>query len=272
VRGSLDSKIGFTKRLLGRLGLACLVLFLAGCVVAPVDDSARDEPATNTTADVLRHNRWSDASLAEAAAGKPSTWEHQALPGKAPTKYAYELKDGRDTMAATSVASASLLRKRVHIPASDLDRIRFSWKVPELIAEADLGLRDKADSPVRIALAFEGDRSRFSAKNSMLSELARVVTGEPMPYATLIYVWCNTRAPGSVIVSPRTDRIRKLVVESGGKHLNQWLDYERNIRADFEKAFGEAPGALVGVAIMTDTDNTRSQAKAWYGKVSLAHP
>jgi hypothetical protein len=68
-----------------------------------------------------------------------------------------------------------------------------------------------------------------------------------------------------VIVNPRTDRIRKLVVESGRGNLNQWLDYERDIRADYEKAFGEAPGALVGIGIMTDSDNTRSSAKAWYG-------
>lgn len=258
------------KRLHGRLVFACLALLLAGCVSAPVEDSAHGELPANSVAGALRHSRWSLASLPEADTGKASTWEHQSLPGKAPTKYVYELKDGRDTMAASSASSASLLRKRVHVPASELDRIRFSWKVPDLIADADLGQRDVADSPVRIALAFEGDRSRFSAKNSLLSELAHAVTGEPMPYATLIYVWCNTRTPGTVISSPRTDRIRKLVVESGGQNLNRWLDYERNIRADFENAFGEAPGALVGVAIMTDTDNTRAQAKAWYGKVTLA--
>jgi hypothetical protein len=133
-----------------------------------------------------------------------------------------------------------------------------------------LALRDTGDSPVRIVLAFEGDRAKFSAKNAMLSELSHTLTGEPMPYATLMYVWCNTRAPGTVIINPRTDRIRKIVVESGAKNLNHWLDYERNIRADFEKAYGEPPGALVGVAIMTDTDNTRSTARAWYGKVKLA--
>ena len=68
-----------------------------------------------------------------------------------------------------------------------------------------------------------------------------------------------------MIKSPRTDRIRKLVVESGAARLNQWLDYERDIRADYRRVFGEEPGALVGVGLMTDSDNTRSQAHAWYG-------
>ena len=62
---------------------------------------------------------------------------------------------------------------------------------------------------------------------------------------------------------------RKLVLESGPQHLGRWLDYERDIKADFEMAFGEAPGALVGIGIMTDTDNTRGQALAWYGPVAL---
>ena len=154
-------------------------------------------------------------------------------------------------------------------PASRLRSVRFSWKVPQLIADADLAQRDAADSPVRIILAFEGDRSRFSPRDAMLSELARAVTGEELPYATLMYVWCNQRPAGSVITSSRTDRIRKLVLESGSTHLNQWLDYERDIRADYKKVFGEEPGALVGIGIMTDTDNTRSFARAWYGPLRL---
>lgn len=122
---------------------------------------------------------------------------------------------------------------------------------------------------VRVVLTFEGDRSRLSARDRMLSELLQFMTGEPLPYATLMYVWCPTRAPGSVIVNPRTDRIRTLVVESGPARLNQWLDYERDIRADFQRVFGEAPGRLLHVAVMSDGDNTGSDFRAWYGPVQL---
>ncbi len=129
--------------------------------------------------------------------------------------------------------------------------------------------RDAEDAVVRVILSFEGDRSKFSAKNRMLSDLSQALTGEELPYATLMYVWCNTRAVGDVITNPRTDRIRKIVVESGAAHLGKWLDYERDIRADFIKAFGEEPGTLTGIALMTDTDNTQSKATAWYGPVRL---
>ena len=78
------------------------------------------------------------------------------------------------------------------------------------------------------------------------------------------------RAPGEVITNPRTSRIRKMVVESGTTNLGRWLDYERDVRADYIRAFGEPPGALRGVALMTDSDNTRSVTRAWYGTVRLS--
>jgi hypothetical protein len=208
---------------------------------------------------------WAAGSRLPEGAG----WVHHPLPGKTPSLYRYARQDGRNALAVQALSSASMLRQRVRIEPAALDRLRFSWKVPQLIPEADLAARDSSDAPVRLILAFEGDRSRFSPRDALLSELARSITGEPMPYATLMYVWCNRRSVGTVIANPRTDRIRKLVVESGPARLNQWLEYERDIRADFRLAFGEEPGALVGIALMTDTDNTRSSARAWYGPVHL---
>jgi len=199
-------------------------------------------------------------------------WEHVALPGKARVRFVPVRDDGRPALEATAVSAASLVRKRVHIEPQDLGQLRFSWKVPQLIEGADLAARDADDAPVRIILAFDGDRSRLSARDAMLSELMRTLTGEEMPYATLMYVWCNKREPGSIVRNPRTDRIRKLVLESGPGRLARWLDYERDIRADFEAAFGESPGPLVGIAIMTDSDNTRSTARAFYGPVRHVSP
>ena len=197
-------------------------------------------------------------------------WQHYPLPGKQATSYLYDWIDGRHAMRASAKMSASMLRQSLHVAPDRLGVIKFSWKVPQLIVGADLAERETHDSPVRLALAFEGDRSKFSMKNSMLSELALALTGEPLPYATLMYVWCNACPQEQVLSSPRTDRIREIPLESGPTYLGQWREYQRDIRADYEKAFGEPPGALVGVGFMTDTDNTRGTAMAWYGAVSLA--
>ena len=191
------------------------------------------------------------------------------MPGKTPSQFDYVLVDGRDAIAAKAQSSASMLRQVMKVEPATLGRIKFSWKLPELIQYADMSLREFDDSPVRVVLAFEGDRSKFSNKNAMLSELAHVLTGEPMPYATLMYVWCNECKPEEIILNPHTDRIRKLPLESGTGKLNRWMDYERAVRDDFVKAFGEEPGMLTSISIMTDTDNTKSVARAWYGTVSL---
>jgi hypothetical protein len=226
--------------------LACTCALAAGCAALHGTQPPGAVP-----------NPWAGQS-----AGGDAAWRHQPLPGKTPASYRYVRHEGRDALAATAESAASLMRAPLRVPAEDLGAIRFSWKVPQLIAEGDLGLREKSDSPVRVILAFEGDRSRFSLRDQLLSEMAHSLTGEPMPYATLMYVWCNRRDAGSVISNPRTGRIRKIVLESGTHRLNRWLDYERDIRADYRKAFGEEPGALVGIALMTDSDNTRSGAPA----------
>lgn len=259
-RAAIDSRL-----ILAAILAPCA--WLAGCAGAPpVQPLSVEPPASSTAPSERQPNDWARAS---SRAANPNAWQHYTLPGKVATSFVYGRVDGREAMQATARSSVSMLRKTLRIEPDDLGRVRFSWKVPELIAEADMARRESDDSPVRVVLAFDGDRSRFSMKNAMLSDLAQALTGEPMPYATLMYVWCNHREAGSVIVNPRTDRIRKLVVESGPRRLDRWLDYERDVRADYEKAFGEPPGALIGIAIMTDSDNTRTTTKAWYGPVRI---
>ena len=239
------------------LGLMVAVAALMGCAVHPPSPDSIDVSATP----------WANASVSSGITGTSGQWKHQEFPGKQATHYRYARLDGRDTVAVQSSSAVSMLRQVLRVEPGDLGRLRFSWKVPALILGADMKDRDVEDSPVRVVLAFEGDRSKFSARDAMLSELAHALTGEPLPYATLMYVWCNDTKAGTVLKGNRTNRIRKLVLESGGEHLNQWREYERDIRADFEKAYGEPPGALVSIGIMTDTDNTRSKVTAWYGPI-----
>ena len=219
---------------------------------------------------LLQAGAWATAGrLGPVPTRAGSGWHEFRLPGKLPNQYSEVQEQGRVAMRVESRSSVSMLRHLLAVPPGQLGMLRFSWKVPALIAGADMSDRDLDDSPVRVVLAFDGDRSRLSGRNQMLSELARALTGEEMPYATLMYVWANEAPLGTVIRSPRTDRIRKIVLESGPLHLNQWRDFERDIRADYFSVFGEAPGTLIGVGIMSDTDNTRSQARAWYGPISL---
>lgn len=196
-------------------------------------------------------------------------WRAVPLPGKAATRYVRTSLDGRSVLHARADRSASMWRHVLRIEPVGLGRLHFSWKVPRLIEGADLRRREGDDTPVRLVLAFDGDRQRLSMRDRMLFDLAESLTGEAPPYATLMYVWDPQAQPGTVIPAPRSDRVRGLVVESGPQRLGRWLHYERDVAADFQQVFGEAPGALIGVAVMTDSDNTGTQAEAFYGGIEM---
>lgn len=198
-----------------------------------------------------------------------SGWETTPLPTKRPTRYTPQVIDGRQVIQADADNAVSLYRRRVQVAPGDLGRLSFSWMVPELIVAADLSRSETEDAPVRVVLAFDGDRSKLSYKNRLLSDLLEAVMGEEPPYATLMYVWDNRAPLESVIIASRTDRIRKIVVDSGPAQKAIWRLHERDIASDYQRAFGEAPGALISIALMTDSDNTRSTTRAYYGEVRL---
>jgi len=198
-----------------------------------------------------------------------SGWESTPLPTKRPTRYTPQVIDGRPVIQADADNAVSLYRRRVHVAPSELGRLSFSWMVPELMTTADLSRAETEDAPVRVVLAFEGDRSKLSFKDRVLFDLMEAVLGEEPPYATLMYVW-DSRAPlESVIFARRTDRIRKIVVDSGPTQKAIWRLHERDIASDYKRAFGEDPGPLTSIALMTDSDNTRSTTRAYYGEVRL---
>ena len=176
---------------------------------------------------------------------------------------------GQDALRVRANNSVSILRQRFGDGLPAVGRLTFSWKIDALPLGADLRDSQAEDAPVRIVLAFGGDRSLLSPRTHRLSELSRLLTGEDLPYATLAYVWSEHEPLETVIHNPRTDRIRKLVVQSGNLSFGQWLFYKRDVQADFVRVFGEVPGPLLALALMTDTDNTSSQLQAWYGRLRL---
>jgi hypothetical protein len=51
--------------------------------------------------------------------------------------------------------------------------------------------------------------------------------------------------------------------------LGDWKNFERNYVEDCWRAFGRAPGRLIGVGILTDSDNTGAVVEAFYGDIRL---
>ena len=203
------------------------------------------------------------ASLREVPSPKPG-WHGVPLPGKEATRYTWGLKDGRLALGATSERSASLWRRKVDVPADRLGQVEFAWWVDTLIEGASIADASREDAPARILFAFEGDERKLPARTRAMYDLAEALTGERPPYATLMYVFETAKPAGTVVHGVRSDRIRKLVLDSGADSLRQWRSHRRDVAADFRAVFGEEPGRLAAVAVMTDSDNTRSRAAAWY--------
>jgi Protein of unknown function (DUF3047) len=196
-------------------------------------------------------------------------WHDVPLPGKRRTTYRWELTPQGRELVARADGTASMYRKRLPKPPDVLREIEFSWWADALPEGGDVSDGNASDAAARVLFAFGGDHARLSARNQMMFELARTLTGEAPPFATLAYVW-DTQAPvGRVVTHPRSDRMRKIVVESGPGALRQWKRYRRTLGADFRLAFGEAPGPLLAVAVMTDGDNTRSQLTTRYRDISF---
>ncbi len=63
------------------------------------------------------------------------------------------------------------------------------------------------------------------------------------------------------------------MVESGEEKTGMWRKEKRNVYNDYQKAFGEQPPMISGIAIMTDSDDTGQSAVAYYGDIFfLAQP
>jgi hypothetical protein len=239
--------------------LMAALMLLAGCAALP--PHAQRDFTTITP-----------FSSAEPGEKLPAGWQTWSLSRfKRPTEYRLVRgDDGQVVVRAVAENSASGLIKNLDVDPLRTPWLSWRWKVPDLIAGADNTRREAEDSPVRIVVAFEGDHAKLDVEEQAIGERVRLLTGRQMPYATLMYIWENRRPVGEVIPSAHTTRVKMLVVETGEAREGHWLTFTRNVAEDFRRAFGEAPGRIRSIGIMTDTDNTGERTRAYYGDIKFS--
>lgn len=204
----------------------------------------------------------------QAPGGLPPGWKPLTF-RKAPRPTHYELvrDDDRVVVRAEAQAGASGLIREVRIHPREYPVIQWHWKVANLLERADIGRKDGDDYPARLYIVFRSDRDRLSAWEKIKIFFYRLFYGEEPPTGAINYIW-DARAPqGTIAPNAYTSRVRMIVVESGAAELNRWIVEERNLYDDYRAAFEDEPPPVVGVAIMTDTDNTGESATAWYGDI-----
>jgi hypothetical protein len=208
-------------------------------------------------------------STAKPGASLPPGWVPFIIAsGKRPTEYRLVDDQGQTVLQAKAEGAASALSSAVKFDIRAAPMIEWRWKVANLIEGADNSVSSKEDSPARVVLGFDGDRSKLSVLERAGASVSKSNNaGRELPVSQLIYIWSNHVPVGTIIPNPRTKRVQMVVASSGAAGVGKWQALSRNVLEDFRRAFGEEPGMLTDVGVLTDTDNTQSSAEAWYGDI-----
>jgi len=170
---------------------------------------------------------------------------------------------------ANADGSSSGLAEPLDIDPRKYPWLTWRWKVPRFIPGIDNTRRATEDSPARLEISFDGDMSKVPFDDRLFFAEVKALTGLDMPYATLEYVWGDGAPAETVIVNTWTSRIRMILIEIGAKHSGRWVTEKRNVYEDYRRAYGEEPGKITAIAIITDTDATGQKATAYYGDISF---
>ena len=206
----------------------------------------------------------------------PASWRVVGVPGgKIPlTTYAIADMDGRKVLRVEATKSYGNL---VHdLPAVQLEagvRLRWRWRLDEPLRNANLHRKEGDDSPLKVCVLFDMSLDKLGLIERNLLRMARGISGEKLPSATLCYVWDSALATGTLLPNAYTARVRLIVVNSGEQNLGQWLSHERNLAADFKRAFGDESDSLPplqAVLVGADADNTGGHSLGWVGDVTLS--
>ncbi|MDH5651189.1 MAG: DUF3047 domain-containing protein [Gammaproteobacteria bacterium] len=179
-------------------------------------------------------------------------------------------KLNHSVVKAVSHNAASGLYRKVNIDPAQYPSLEWRWKISNILKKGDVYTKQGDDYAARIYVSFHYDANRLTGMEKVKYRLYRMLRNEPPPLAVINYIWANKAKPGTVVDNAYSPRVKMIVIDSGNNNTNKWRYVRRNVYQDYLKVFGEKPGNITGVAIMTDTDNTGESATAWYGDISLA--
>jgi hypothetical protein len=209
-------------------------------------------------------------STARKLGAVPDGWyAHVMRRDRELTDYRVVRRDGRQVLEAHALRSTSGLRCDVDIDPLRTPWLSWSWRCDQFPSGVSIADDERDDSPTRIVLTFDGDLRTLRLRDRMFSELVELVTGQPLPFATLMYAWDGQAAPEQVIAYPRSSRVQYLVVESGAQRTGRWLSYRRNVRDDYRRVYGAEPGRIRQVGVLSDSEDLKLELFSWFGDIAF---
>ena len=161
--------------------------------------------------------------------------------------------DGNRWLQALSQSTASILLCPVTFHPDAYEWLSWRWKVDRPVPAENLYTKQGSDAAARVYVYFE-TKSRL-----------------PWAKRNLDYVWSAHLPVGTVLSSPYAASSKIIVVNSGNEHLGQWRTVVRNLEDDYHRCFDGPLPRVVGIGLMTDSDNTNSESAAAFDDVIISH-
>jgi len=203
------------------------------------------------------------------APGRPP-WQPLAFPNvEQHTRYTPTEDGGRPIVRADSECSASgLVLPLDGIDLAATPRLSWRWRIDEAVAPGDERSRAGDDFAARVYVSFVFEPNHATLFERACQGMAQAIYGETMPGSSLTYVWTRSEPTGARWPNPFTDAAQMIAVSNGPP--GPWRHVEVDLLADYEQAFGHTAPKPLFLALMTDSDNGCSRARASYADFRLS--
>lgn len=186
--------------------------------------------------------------------GVPGDWKGQNW-GSPAYDFRIVEDEGRRALHMRSRDEGSTIAKEIRglVDLKETPVLEWTWKATVLPRGGNSCRKATDDQAVQIYVAWP----RFP---------------EALRSRIIGYVWDTTQPPGTVCRSEKTGTVTYVVVRSGPGDLGRWLTEARNVREDFKRIYGEEPDNPAAVSIGIDSNDTRSEAEAFVGRIAFRRP
>ncbi len=150
-----------------------------------------------------------------------------------------------EVLQVDSQASASAYYYEFKEPVVGAFTLSWSWKVSHLLLTQDPELKNNDDYAARVYAVFRYGPFFWQVRS-------------------VSYVWTKHKAgQKGYWLNPYSSNMAMIPLDSD-KPVSEWQHHRVNPHEDYRRIFAEEPKGLVGIAVMSDTDDTGQTVQAWY--------
>lgn len=200
-------------------------------------------------------------AAASATAGPvnfASGWREQRLSLFSSNDYTFG-----STLSMVSDGSVSIAWARVAKDDWGSEGAAWDWSVSQSVPATDLSLKGGDDRNISLYFLFVPD----DVAPSLAGAGIRSLLGRD-DVRVIQYAWGGNNALGAVIASPYGKSGTGVTIplrQAGTGRASEQV----NLMADYARAFGGQKGALIGLAVSGDSDDTNSVIQAAIGGLTL---